>query len=94
MKLLNELSETWKRTINRINSGENTGLELITSQDDVELDWRLNYDALEPLDDTFFKTLPKTDIANVMMFIGDFMEMWSAFSHMKTRYNKKKIPIN
>lgn len=61
-------------------------------EENEEPDWHLNYDASDKLDDTFFKTLPKTGIADVMMFMGDLMSMWSAFSHMKTRYNKKKTP--
>lgn len=89
---VNELDETWVNTIDRINSGENKGFELIDTEDNETPDWHLNYDASDKLDDTFFKTLPKTGIADIMMFMGDLMNMWSVFSHMKTRYNKKKTP--
>ena len=53
----------------------------------------LNYNASDELDDTFFRTLPKTMLPDVMMYLGDYINMWSGFSHMKTRYNKKKAPV-
>ena len=48
------------------------------------------YDSVKKLDDAFFKTLPKVEIANVVMFIGDLIGMRDGFTHMKDRYTKKK----
>ncbi|WP_340608247.1 hypothetical protein [Xenorhabdus bharatensis] len=36
---------------------------------------RLN-DALQELNDASFKKLPKTDIANIVMFIGELTDIW------------------
>lgn len=56
-------------------------------------DWSLSYDSLDKLDDTFFRTLTQVEIPDIMMYIGDRINMWHAFTHMKTLYNKKKTPI-
>lgn len=86
------LDDTWENTLHRINSGENEGFELIETKEGEEPNWHLNYDASEKLDDTFFKTLPKIGIVNIILFMGDLMSLWPVFSHMKSRYNKKKTP--
>jgi len=41
----------------------------------------------------FFRTLSQVEIPNIMMYIGDRIGMWRSFTHMKTRYNKKKTPV-
>lgn len=87
-----ELDATWENTLRRINSGENDGFELVETKEDEEPNWHLNYDTSEKLDDTFFKTLSKTGIVNIILFMGDLMNLWPVFSHMKSRYNKKKTP--
>ena len=91
-KAVDELNNAWDRTTKRIQSGENSGFK-ITENKIGELDWGLNYDASDELDDNFFKTLPKVMLPDVMMYVGDYINMWAGFSHMKTRYNKKKTPV-
>lgn len=89
---VDKLTLAWGRTTSRIKSGENTGFK-ITENKNGELSWSLNYEASAELDDTFFKTLPKAILPDVMMYVGDYINMWTGFSHMKTRYNKKKTPV-
>jgi hypothetical protein len=88
---LQELDNTWDRTIKRIKSGENTSFN-IKETTTGEQDWSLGYDSKDKLDDAFFKTLPQVDIADIVMHIGDRINIWSHFTHIKTRYNKKKKP--
>ncbi len=51
------------------------------------------YDCSEKLDDAFFKTLPQVELPDVIMFIGNRIDMWNGFSHMKDRYTKRKLPV-
>ncbi len=51
------------------------------------------YDAREKLDDSFFKGLPKVEIADLMMFIGEKISMWDGFTHIKGRYLKRVKPV-
>lgn len=37
--------------------------------------------------------MPKVDITNVVMFIGDLIGMWDEFTHIKDRYTKRKRPV-
>jgi TnpA family transposase len=53
----------------------------------------LLYDCSEKLDDAFFKTLPQVELPDVIMFIGNRIDMWNGFSHMKDRYTKRKLPV-
>ena len=50
------------------------------------------YDSSENLDDAFFKTLTKVEIADIVMFVGSRVGMWDGFTHTKGRYTKKKKP--
>ncbi len=84
------LDNAWDVTTMRISLGENPGFNLKENKPG-EQDWSLNYDSSEPLDDSFFNTLPKVEIADMVMFIASQVGMWDAFTHMK-RYNKKKKP--
>lgn len=86
------LDATWDRTTKRINGGENSAFN-IKGIKTGEQDWSLAYDSLDKLDDAFFRTLSQVEIPNIMMYIGDHIGMWRAFTHMKTRYNKKKTPV-
>ena len=90
---LSMLDNTWDRTINRINSGENEGFHIEKTKAGDQK-WVLSYDSLDKLDDAFFKNLPQIGIADIMMHIGDKINMWDSFSHMRTRYNKRKNPIS
>jgi TnpA family transposase len=86
------LDATWDRTTKRISAGENSAFN-IKEMKTGEQDWSLDYDSLDKLDDAFFKTLSQVEIPNIMMYIGDRIGMWRSFTHMKTRYNKKKTPV-
>ena len=86
------LDATWDRTTKRISGGENSAFN-IKEMKTGEQDWNLGYDSLDKLDDAFFKTLSQVEIPNIMMYIGDRIGMWRSFTHMKTRYNKKKTPV-
>ncbi len=86
------LDNAWETTTENIRLGENKGLKLKKSKTDQQ-EWSLLYDASTKLDDTFFKTLPKIDIADVIIFIGDFIRMWDGFIHMKDRYVKRTKPL-
>jgi TnpA family transposase len=86
------LDEAWERTTKRINNGENEGFT-ITETKSGKQDWTLSYDSLDKLDDAFFKNLSQVEIADLMMHIGDRVNFWDCFSHIKTRYTKRKKPI-
>ncbi|MCF6808434.1 Tn3 family transposase [Thiotrichales bacterium 19S9-12] len=88
---LSELDEAWQRTNQRIDNGENSSINVIDSKDAMQ--WTLLYDASEKLDDSFFKGLPKVEIADLMMFIGEIISMWDGFAHIKGRYLKRIKPV-
>lgn len=90
-EILLELHYAWNNTVDNINSGRNHGFKFKEIKGG-ENEWSLLYDASEKLDDSFFKGLPKTSIANIMMFIGNITNMWGEFEHIKDRYVKKKKP--
>lgn len=89
---LQELNDTWDRTTNNILENSNPGFSIRETKTGQQ-HWSLRYDGVEKLDDAFFKNLPKLEIANIVMFIGDLIGMWSGFTHMKDRYTKRKKPI-
>lgn len=91
-KVLGLLDNAWERTISHINMGINTGFKVKETKTG-EQEWSLLYDCLEKLDDSFFRTLPQVEIPDVVMHMGDRSSMWRAFTHMKTRYNKRKSPV-
>uniref|UniRef100_UPI0036D7B317 Tn3 family transposase n=1 Tax=Photorhabdus sp. RM322S TaxID=3342825 RepID=UPI0036D7B317 len=85
------LNQAWTSTTENIRLEQNAGFQ-IQETADGKLRWRLLYDRSEKLDDSFFRTLPKTEIADVMMFIGELTGMWQGFTHLKDRYTKRKKP--
>jgi len=85
---LGMLDQAWDRTTKNIESGNNTGFNIKKNNID-QSQWSLLYDRVEKLDDTFFKNLPKLEIADIIMFIGNLIEMWNEFTHMKDRYTKR-----
>jgi len=89
---LKELNDAWERTTHNIRENNNPGFNVRETKTGQQ-HWSLLYDSVEKLDDAFFKNLPKVDIANIVMFIGDRIGMWSAFTHMKDRYTKRKKPL-
>ena len=90
-EVLEHLDNAWDRTTKRIIMGENAGFKIKATKSG-EQEWSLLYDGLDRLDDAFFRTLPQVEIPDVVMHIGDRINIWSAFTHMKTRYNKRKSP--
>jgi len=86
------LDTTWDNTTRRISGGDNPAFNIKELKTGGQ-DWSLGYDSLDKLDDAFFKTLSQVEIPNIMMYIGDRIGMWRSFTHMKTRYNKKKTPM-
>ena len=89
---LNLLDSAWDTTTENIRLNNNTGFQIKESKTGP-LEWSLLYDSSDPLDDTFFKTLPKIEIADLIMFIGDRINMWNCFTHMKDRYIKRRKPV-
>jgi TnpA family transposase len=89
---LQDLNDAWARTTGNIQENSNPGFNIRETRTGQQL-WSLLYDSSEKLDDAFFKTLPKVEIANIVMFIGDRIGMWSGFTHLKDRYTKRKKPL-
>lgn len=88
---LKALDEAWDTTTKNISTNNNPGFNIKMNKVGQK-EWSLLYDSSEPLDDSFFKTLPKVEIADLIMFIGDRIGIWDGFTHMKDRYIKRKIP--
>lgn len=85
------LDNAWETTTENIRLDNNAGFNIKeTKEGDTK--WNLLYDSKEKLDDTFFKTLPKVEIADVVTFVGDLIGMWDGFTHIKGRYSKRKKP--
>jgi len=89
---LQELNDAWARTTGNILEKNNPGFSIKEAKGGP-LQWSLLYDSVEKLDDAFFKNLPKVEIANIIMYMGDLIGMWGAFTHIKDRYAKRKKPI-
>ncbi|CAN5304315.1 hypothetical protein BH10PSE19_BH10PSE19_10450 [soil metagenome] len=89
---LNILDNAWDTVTENIRLGNNPGFNLKETKTE-EPEWSLLYDTSEHLDDAFFKTLPKVEIADILMLIGERINMWNCFTHMKNRYAKKKTPL-
>ena len=87
------LDNAWDTTTKNIHLGHNSGFNLLKETKTGQQDWTLLYDSSEQLDDAFFKKLPQVELADVNMFIGDRINMWSGFTHMKDRYIKRKRPV-
>lgn len=83
------LDQAWVSTTENIRLEQNAGFQ-IKETPDGKLQWRLLYDSSKKLDDSFFRTLPKAEIADVVMFIGELTGMWHGFTHLKDRYTKRK----
>ena len=74
------LDRAWDRTTKNIHLNNNAGFKLKKNKDE-EQDWSLLYDSSEKLDDSFFRTLPKVEIADMVMFIGNRINIWHGFTH-------------
>ena len=83
------LDNAWDTTTENIRLEQNSGFKIKETKEG-EIKWNLLYDSKEKLDDTFFRTLPKVKIADVVMFVGDRIGMWDGFSHIKGLIPKGK----
>jgi TnpA family transposase len=90
-KALEMLDHLWDKTTENIKLGINAGFNIKKTKSGEQ--WSLLYDSSEELEDAFFKTLPKVEIADLLMFIGDRTGMRDGFTHQKDRYIKRKKPI-
>jgi hypothetical protein len=89
---LTMLDSAWEKTTKGINFGENAAFNIKETKTG-EQDWNLDYNSSDRLDDAFFRTLSQVEIPDIMMHIGDRINMWQSFTHMRTRYNKRKMPV-
>ena len=90
--VLSELDNAWQRTTTNIENNLNTGFMVKQTEDGVSV-WNLLYDSTEKLDVSFFSDLPKVEIADVIMYVGNLINMWEGFSHIKPRYIKRQKPL-
>ena len=90
---LSELTHAWQNLYKNIDN--NKGINII-HMPDGSIEWQLNYDTSEKLDDVFFKNIPKLDVADIFIFIDSIMHIFEGFTHIKGRYLKrlKPVPIN
>ena len=88
---LRDLDLAWEETNDNIDNGSNKNIA-VTTNEDGEISWTLSYEAKEKLDDSFFKDLPKIEIADLLKFIGDIISLWDGFTHIKHRYVKRYKP--
>jgi len=88
---LKDLDLAWEETNANIDNGANENI-LVTTNEDGKISWTLNYEAKEKLNDSFFKDLPKLEIADLLKFIGDIISLWEGFTHIKHRYIKRYKP--
>ena len=88
---LANLDQAWETTTNNIRLKQNPGFKH-NEKEDGDSRWQLLYDSSEKLDDSFFQSLPKIEIADLVVFIGELTGMWQGFTHLKDRYTKRKRP--
>jgi hypothetical protein len=76
---LDELDKALLRTNANIDSGANKHIKIINNEDSIK-SWDLIYEPKEPISDGFFANLPKIEIADLLKFIGDKMNLWDGFN--------------
>jgi hypothetical protein len=92
---LDELDQALIRTNNNIDSGVNKHINIVKNQNEdgsESISWTLIYEAKESISDGFFANLPKIEIADLLKFIGDKINLWESFNHIKPKYIKRQIP--
>jgi TnpA family transposase len=87
---LSELNKSWQNLYKNIDN--NKGINII-NMPDGSLEWQLNYNTCEKLDDVFFKNIPKLDVADIFVFIDSIMHIFEGFTHIKGRYIKRLKPV-
>lgn len=88
---LENLDKALVETNTNIGNGVNKYISIIKNKEGEE-SWHLLYEAKEPLEDSFFSNLPKIEIADLIKFIGDHINLWDGFTHIKHKYIKRKKP--
>ena len=88
---LSELTHAWQNLYKNIDN--NKGINII-HMPDGSIEWQLNYDTSEKLDDVFFKNIPKLDIADIFIFIDSIMHIFEGLTHIKGRYLKRLKPVS
>lgn len=88
---LAELESSWEQTNQHIDGGYNTGIKINIDDEGIST-WQLSYDTEKAEEPTFFDGLSQIDIADIMKFIGDQLNIWPAFKSLKYRYIKHKQP--
>ena len=91
VQALDNLDQALMETNSNISSGDNKNIKTITDEAG-NTSWNLLYEAKEPLEDAFFSNLPKIEIADLLTFIGEKVNLWDAFTHIKHKYIKRKKP--
>ena len=94
---LSELEERLENRLfevnQRISLGENQHFEL--KQRGPHLRWTLQYPRdTEPVNHTFFDTVPTVDIGSVLHFVNRHCHFMEAFEHVLGRYTKQEIDDN
>ena len=80
---------TWDKTTERIHLGENAGFNIKEIKAGQQ-EWSLLYDSSESLDDAFFKTLPKKEIADIIMYMVIVLVCGMALPTLRMLYQTKK----
>lgn len=88
---LEDLDKALIRTNANIKSGANKHIKISINEDGTR-SWDLIYEAKEQISDRFFANLPKIEIADLFKFIGDKMNLWEGFNHIKPKYIKRQKP--
>jgi TnpA family transposase len=88
---MTELDLAWDRTTGNIKEERNPGFKF-SNDPNSKTPWRLLYDSSDKREDAFFSKLPKTELADVVVFIGELSGMWRGFTHLKDRYIKRVKP--
>lgn len=52
--------------------------------------WNVIYEPKESISDGFFANLPKIEIADLLKFISDKINLWDGSNHMKPKYIKRQ----
>ena len=90
-KHVNSLDQTWDHVMKRIESGQNLNF-IIKDNSEGGVAWSLSYESKEEFQGSFFDNLPPIELTDLIMFIGNYANAWTAFEHMKTRYKKRMSP--
>ncbi len=86
---LRVLDLAWQRVTTNIDNGLNPGFNDKGTKNGKP-HWTLKYDSYKPENDQFFTELPKFEIVKLVRYIGDSLNIWGVFSHLKERHLKRE----